>query len=427
MKKLIIILILCFFSAVSWSQEIEIFGYFESQLMGANINNEFMQLASNKLRVDMQLQASGNVSFGANFDYITYHGKTKWNILEFLPESVTAEAPTLNYLGYEINPYILPYENRNFLDNAFVKLSFKFADFTVGKQQLSMGTGYVWNPTDVFNKKDVIDPTYEQPGHNAVRVDLPIKNDFGLTAIYAPTEDWKNTDVLLKLKGHLLHFDFSLLAIQKNWSFTDSRIFDPIGLDFFKVNTKRQILGADFAGELFGVGVWGEYTYNEVKTKENEKIKYDEAFSVLGLMSQYPYQPMNVPQEYYELVLGMDYTFDFQTYIMCEFYRNTSAKQDHQKYNFNNWMHYFLAEKKSIAQDQVYFFVQHPLTDLINIGSSYIFSISDNSSAIIPMLTYNVFENVDLSVFGNIYLGKEKTAYASNLGNGGMARMRVYF
>ena len=427
MRNILIILLISFFPIFAMGQEIEIFGYFEPQLMGANINNEFLQLASNKLRVDLQMQASDNVSFGANFDYITYHGKTKWNILEFLPQSVTAEAPTLKYLEYEINPYILPYEDRHFLDNAYLKLSFKYVDVTVGKQQLSIGTGYVWNPTDVFNKKDIIDPTYEQPGHNALRMDLPINNDFGLIVIYAPTEYWKNTDVLFKLKSKLSHFDFSLLAIQKSWAFTDSRIFDPIGLDFYKVKTKRQILGVDFVGELLGLGVWGEYAYNDVKIDSDEKSKYDDAFSVLGLTSQYPYQPMEVPENYYELVLGMDYTFDFQTYVMCEFYRNTSAKQDYQRYNFNDWMQYFLAEKKSIAQDQIYFFVQHPLTDLINIGSSYIYCISDESSAFIPMLTYNVFENVDLSVFGNIYFGKEKTAYASNLGNGGMVRMRVYF
>jgi len=85
----------------------------------------------------------------------------------------------------------------------------------------------------------------------------------------------------------------------------------------------------------------------------------------------------------------MDYTFDFQTYIMCEFYRNTSAKSDYKRYNFNDWMQLLSAETKSITRDQVYLFVQHPLTDLINIGTSYIISLSDNSSAFIPMVTYN--------------------------------------
>ena len=44
-----------------------------------------------------------------------------------------------------------------------------------------------------------------------------------------------------------------------------------------------------------------------------------------------------------------------------------------------------------------------------------------------PMLSYNIFENVDLSIFGNVYFGKDGTAYAKNLGNGGVLRARVYF
>ncbi|MCD6115921.1 hypothetical protein J7K93_02810 [bacterium] len=416
-----------FYFLPAFSQQVEVFGYFEPQLMLAKIGNDFYQLSSNKLRVDLQLKASDNVSFGANFNYITYHGKTKWDILKFLPESVAAEAPTLNLFGYETNPYIMPYKNRNFLDNAFVKLSFKYADFTIGKQQLSIGTGYAWNPTDVFNKKDVIDPTYEQPGHNAFRMDLPIKGDFGITAIYAPTEDWHDTDILVKLKGRFSHFDFSFLGSQKHWAYTDARIVDPIAMNFYKMNTKRHILGADFAGELFGFGVWGEYAYNKVKIDDQEKQTYLDAFSPLLAVSSYPYQSMEIKQDYYELVMGFDYTFDFQTYIMCEYYRNTSAKSDYKHYNFNDWMQYLSAETKSITRDQVYIFVQHPLTDLINISTSCIISLSDNSSAVIPMVTYNVFENVDLSLFVNYYFGKEGTAYAGNLGNGGIFRARVYF
>ena len=70
------------------SQQVEIFGYFEPQLMGAKIGDEFYQLSSNKLRVDLQLRASDHVFFGANFDYITYHGKTDWDMKLFMPKNI---------------------------------------------------------------------------------------------------------------------------------------------------------------------------------------------------------------------------------------------------------------------------------------------------------------------------------------------------
>lgn len=410
------------------TQELDIYGYFEPQLMGAKLGSEFYQLGSNKLRVDLQSRVSDRVSFGANFDYITYHGKKQWDVLEFLPEKARSEAMVGNFFGMELNPYLLAYEDRHFLDNAYLKLSFKYADVILGKQQLSMGTGYAWNPTDVFNQKDVIDPTYEQPGHNAFRLDVPLGRGFRFTSIYAPTEEWKNTDVLLKMKGRISHFDFSVMGIQKYWKYSDARIFDAVQMNFLQLKTRRHILGADLVGELFGLGVWAEYAYNKVRIDDADKKKYHENFRIHYILSGASVIPPALHiKSFYEFVAGADYTFDFQTYIMFEFYRNTSGKTDHSNYNLNDWMQFLLAEKKAISQDQLYAFIQHPATDLINIGSSAIYNISDGSFALVPMVTYNIFENVDLSLFINYYVGKEGTAYAENLGNGGMVRARVYF
>ncbi len=61
----------------------------------------------------------------------------------------------LNFSGY--------YENRFFPQE--IKDEFIFLDYNklrlnirVGKQQLPWGTGYAWNPTDIFNAKDILDP-----------------------------------------------------------------------------------------------------------------------------------------------------------------------------------------------------------------------------------------------------------------------------
>ncbi|MBN1352759.1 hypothetical protein JXJ21_25445 [candidate division KSB1 bacterium] len=410
------------------ARDLDIFGYFEPQLMGAELGGHFYQLSSNKLRIDLQSRISDMVMFGANFDYITYHGTTQWNVLDFLPEKVRAEARMISYLGMELNPYLLPYEDRQFLDNAYLKLTFKYADVTIGKQQLSLGTGYAWNPTDVFNQKELIDPTYEQPGHNAFRLDVPLGRGFRITSIYAPSEKWEDSDVLVKVKGRFSHFDFSVMGIQKYWKYSDTRVFNLNHNNFLQLKTKRQIGGADLVGELFGLGVWLEYAYNDVKTNDATMSTYFlELEKLTSLISSVRLSSMEIPDTYYELVAGMDYTFDFQSYIMFEFYRNTSAKTDHKTYSLNDWMQYLLAEKKAIARDQLYAYVQHPVTDFINIGSSAIYSISDGSLALVPMITYNIFENVDLSLFVNYYLGDEGTAYAENLGNGGMVRAKVYF
>lgn len=376
---------------------VEIFGYYESQIMGAEIKGDFNHVYANKLRVDLKSSLSDNITFAANFDYITYHGKTSWNILDFLAPGITDSVPQEMEQDYTI-----PFLDRNFLDNAYLKMAFRHFDLIVGKQQVSLGTGYVWNPTDVFNIKDPLDPTYEQPGHNAIRLDVPLGSAYTFTTLYSPEDTWKNSDKLIQLKGRISHFDYSLIAIEKLWRFHDYTI--PIiknmsFIGFLEQPEKRQLLGASTEGELLGLGVWAEYGFSKMENSE----------------------------DFYELVVGTNYTFDFQTFVMVEYYRNTLGKTDYQQYDLNDWMRSFAAEQKAISQDQIYILVQHPVMDFLSLGLSSIYSISDKSLAFVPMLSYSLSENVDIMAYVNYNFGKEGTAFSKSTGNGGLLRARVYF
>ncbi len=384
---------------LSWSslaaqEKLEIFGYYESQVMGTGLQGEFYQLFTNKLRVDLKSDLSDNITFAANFDYIHYLGKTEWNVLDFLSDDVTSTIPEdMQSL------YVIAFSNDTFLDNAYIKFRFKPFDLTLGKQQISLGTGYVWNPTDVFNIKDVLDPTYEQPGHTALRLDIPLSPAYTLTALYAPEETWEKTTKLLQLKGAISHFDYNIIAVERVWPFHDYSELNTENMNFVDVSEKRKMLGGSTVGELLGLGVWAEYAYNWMEKSD----------------------------DFYELVVGTDYTFDFQTYVMMEYYRNTLGKSDYKDYDINDWMRFLAAEQKAICRDQAYVFAQHPATDLLNVGLQTVYCISDNSIAFVPTLIYSLSDNVDVYAYLNFNLGKEGTVYGKNMGNGGSIRIRAYF
>lgn len=289
--------------------------------------------------------------------------------------------------------------DRVFLDNAYMKLTFQYADVTLGRQQISLGTGYTWNPTDLFDTKDILDPTYEQPGHNAIRFDIATSTRSTLTAIYSPDEEWENSTKLIKYKFPLGHFDISTTFIDRYWTFTDYTTFSS---SIFK----RQMLGGDFAGELLGLGVWAEFGYNKLDLKDSDGLDFD---------------------NFSETVVGIDYTFRSGLYVMSEYYRNTLVPTDWQDYTLNNWMWYFSAKTKTISRDQLLIMAQYPVTDLITVGCMAITSLSDNSSAIVPTLNYPIFEDVEMIFYGNFYIGSEGKSFSSNLGNGGMLRFKVYF
>jgi len=382
------------FTLTSIKGDVDFFGYYESQIMGAKVKDNFFQLFANKLRVDLKSDLSSNVSFAANFDFITYHGKKQWNILDFLSSEITSKIPdSMKSL------YVIPFSDRSFLDNAYLRLYFKPFDLTLGKQQISLGTGYVWNPMDVFNIKDILDPTYEQPGHNAIRMDVPIGLTSTLTVLYSPGDEWKNSAKMLQFKSRISHFDFSLIGIEKTWRFHDYTVFDPSQMNFLELPEKRRLLGASTAGELLGLGVWAEFAYNWMEATDN----------------------------FYELVIGTDYTFDFQTYFLIEYYTNTLGKNDFRDYTLNDWMRNFTQEQKAVSRDQLYFLVQHPATDLMTAGMSTIYSISDNSLALVPTVMYSFSQNVDIYAYLNLNIGREGTFFANTMGKGGFIRVRIYF
>jgi hypothetical protein len=389
MKRYLIVFLMCVVPILGiLAQEVEIYGYFEPQYMGLYKDENYFQINSNKLRVDLKSKAVENTEFGANLIYLLNFGKKSWNIMDFLPDRVTSDIPIELYPLFQFT-----YRDTLYLDNVYARLSFNRFAITVGKQQISLGTGYFSNPTDVFNVKDALDPTYEQPGHNAVRMDLYLGTRLSLMALYSPIGiDWCNSGKLVRMKAGLGHFDFSVLVNEMQY----------VNTDFYTFQTQKQLrryIGLNFVGELLGFGVWGEGAYNFLNEDNN----------------------------FYEFIVGADYTFKSGLYTLIEYHHNSLAKSDYEEYDLNDWMRFFVGETKTIARDQVYGFIQYPLTDLIAIGTSAIISVSDMSAVFVPTLYYSLFENVELTLIMNFYVGDEEKVYNSNLGNGGFMRANIYF
>ncbi|MBA7526323.1 hypothetical protein ES705_18484 [subsurface metagenome] len=387
MKLILYLILLLSLLTVNAESKFEIFGYYEPQYTGVCFDTDYYHVLTNKLRIDMKIDYSDDLSFGANFNFLLYGGKTRWNLLDYIPDRVSRTVDNQDSIFYEVD-----YENDVILDNVYLRGSIKYADITIGRQQISLGTGYAWNPTDIFNIKEMSDTTYEQPGHNAVRLDIPLADRSDAIMIYQTDNDFERFAKLLRIKTGYGHFDYSLIVISSERELTDF-------INFSSSEQNRLLVGGDIVGELLGLGVWAEYAYNFI----------DEG------------------TDFAESVLGIDYTFRGGVYVMSEYYRNTEGKTDYRKYDLNDWLRFISAQTKAISRDQVYGLITLPLTDLITVGSSAIISVNDGSFSIIPTLNYILLENLELQGFINIAFGKNGTVFDKDFGNGGVLRMRLYF
>ncbi len=374
-------------SPASAQEGVELFGYFEPQLSAADLNGKVTQLASNKLRVDLATALSERASFAGNYIYVAYQGWTEYHLTDYLPDHLVSALPPGS-----LDPYVLEFTNRNDLDNACLRIAFEGFDLSLGKLQISPGSGYAWNPTDLFNAKDMLDPTYENPGHSAVQVDIPLATRGTAMLLYGPEENLEASSTFGRIKLHAGPLDVSLAGGQRLVQLTD---FSTGAAS----TERRRLLGGDFAGELLGLGVWGEAAFNN----------------------------MEVSDDYIEGLIGADYTFDSGCYLLNEFYVNEQGATDKRDYDVNRWMRFLTAERKTVTRAQWYLYGSVPATDLLSVGGSIITSLSDGSFVVVPTMAYNIATNLDLTLFGNIYAGEEGAAYSPKLGQGGLLRLRYYF
>lgn len=344
------------------------FGYYESNLDGFGMTGRSFASGYHKLRLDVEASPSDHVTIGANVNAQRYFGTTTYNLAEFVPSAVF-----INSVGMVFDfPFALP--DTLMLDNMYAKISLKSLDLTLGKQQLSFGPGYVWNPTDIFNFKQLLDPTYEQTGVSAIRLAWQARNWLRIDAITQPKDTWVNSTKYLQIKANAPFGDLTLNAGQYLWAqtqFNSLALLDPTGMTplLFDQNNRRTMLGGSFNGEVAGIGVWIEGAHNQFKA---DSLNFD------------------------EISFGADYTFEKGLYFMGEGFVNTDGVTKIDNLDLSRFFQYFQGQIHSLYQHYLFVQTAYPLTDLLA-GSAFGYvNLDDKSWIVSPTLSYSLSDNVML-------------------------------
>ncbi len=386
---------LLIFLPVITAGQVHVSGYFESEYDLLSASGEQYGFGYNKLRVDLEYVFSNEVAFAANVNIQRYVGQTTWNLFDFIPETVWSTAFDPEVLALFAAEFPITLEDTLYLDNAFVKLHFPRADLSVGKQQISLGTGYAWNPLDIFNAKLLLDPTYEQTGVNALRLEWSFGERGGLDVIVSPGKDWNNTKKLVQAKSGIGRFD--LIAAVGSFTWERSG-FDVVTLQDNKTSVERLLVGGAIVGELAGVGLWIEGGYNELVEED----------------------------DFGEFLVGADYTFENGFYMLTEIYHNGYAPMTLEELRFEHYLQVFKGEIHSLMQDYIFCTWMYPLTDFVSIGMLNIGNLSDSSYLLGPQCEWNVFQDVNVSLLLGITGGSKDTEFGLQEWSGRL-RIRAYF
>ncbi|MCF7912080.1 MAG: hypothetical protein K9M99_06110 [Candidatus Cloacimonetes bacterium] len=371
--------------------DFDFYGYYENQT-SLTLQNESQFQSYNKLRLDFDKDISSAFTINSDLVFQTYHGLRTINLLDYIPSQSVSDYS--QQVGISIDDlassFSDSYNDEYFLDNAFLSIYKKHFNLRVGKQQIALGSGYAWNPTDIYNQKNIFDPTYEKRGVNALKLEVPLSLNGMISGLISLGENWEESTKSIMIKQYLQGYDLQLSysrLIKKQMDY----------YTFQENKEKTDMAGLSYSGTLLGLGFWGEGAYFIPEKTD----------------------------EYLQAVTGTDYTFDNGIYVMGEYYHNGGGEKEASDYSFNDWMDLY-TDGTNLARNYLYLGDSYSLTDLADWSNYIIINLDDNSISYNPWIDFSLSDNVVLDVYAIFAIG-DKEAEFTQFEDSLAARIKVYF
>jgi len=371
-------------------------------------------LNAGRVRLDLAGKPDESLDFGIGLVGTINKGATEVSLLGYMPDDVRNR---ILPGAEELFAWQLEDEDI-FVQEAFGTLYTDHFRLRAGRHKFYTGTGYAYNPIDLFNVKDPHDPTYETNGLDALLITFDLPKQTELQGLVRYNERFSTSDYLARLKTHVSGWDVALqytyyLKERVDWEALNTEealaeLGQGMSFDAFTRGFSWHLVAAEFSGEMLDFGVYGEGGYAFIKEPDD-----------VGTLE-------DAVKNHERLLLGIDHTFDFQLYFMLEYLRIGQGRTDRADITLNDRMAYFNGEILSIDRDTLFTGVSYPLTDLLE-GSLYaIVGLNDSNTLLNPWLIYDVRPGLKLSLSANIPLGDEEGQNGKS-GASGFARLKFHF
>lgn len=281
------------------------------------------------------------------------------------------------------------------VDRLFVDYISGDLQVTIGRQRIAWGTSLVWNITDLFNAKSILDFDYEEnPGADALRLQYYTGPVSKIEAVIKPgTSKYSRTFAGL-WSINAWNYDFFLIAAVKN---------------------NRKVLGGAWAGDIKGAGFRGEFTLSD-PPKKGPKSKTPIP-SILGkALTSYD-------KRAFSFVLSGDYTFPNTFYIHTELLYNSTGKKS------NAGLFYLQTSEVGLLSPARWSLFQefsYNISPLIRGSIFGIYNPDDFSRVVLPSINWSAATNLDVMFIGILTGGKNLSEYG-NFGNSIYLRMKYSF
>jgi hypothetical protein len=362
-------------------QQVRFTGYLEHQFATSRAGDGWTMIDYDRLRVDVNARAGRGTRASAAVVYQLYRGDTERDVRDFLPDDLAA---VIGSTSVEL-------EDLHLLNHAYVRLDPGPFEITAGKQYLTWGAGFAFNPTELFRPKNLLEPSYDREGIGALSAKVPLASLSDVMVALVPEGGFGESGKVLRARHHVAGFDLSALVAEV----FESPVSGDLGTGAEELE-RRFAIGGDVSGELLGLGVWVEATWSN-----------------------------RADERWVETTVGGNYTLADGTLLMLEGYYNGRGGSG-EPYPLELWLQRLSGDMRSLGKGMAYGVVNRPFGQLWTVGLSTLANVSDGSFVLIPTLSYAFAQNVDLVFNGAFYVGADGTEFGGD-NHGGFLRGRVYF
>jgi hypothetical protein len=369
-------------STTAAQESVRLTGYLEHQFSANHYSNSgWKQIDYDRARLDLNARAGLGSRVSAAVVYQLYRGNTSIALADVVPE----ELRTL------VGDAAVQLETQHYLNHAYMTIRPGPVEITAGKQFLTWGAAAVFNPTELFRPKNILEPGYEREGVGALSATVAVGQLSDVRIAWVPEGGFDTSGKVLRVRHHVAGFDVSGLAAEIYEQLVPTTI---LGVD--GPRSRRRTFGGDVTGEILGLGVWTEATWSDI-----------------------------ADERWVEATVGGNYTLDDGTLLLLEGYYNGRGEWD-APYSPTAWLSRLSGTRRTLGKGVVVGNVTRPFGQLWSLGMAALGNVGDGSAVLIPSISYSFAENVDLLLHGLLYLGGDGTEFGAD-SYGGFVRGRVYF
>jgi hypothetical protein len=254
------------------------------------------------------------------------------------------------------------------IDRANITLRLPRCDLTVGRQAISLGTTYFWNPNDLLTAFSPyeFDRDYK-PGVDGVKADFALGRFSGISFIYGAGESFRLNESALLIRAFTNTYDFDLAVMAGRFR-------------------QDGFVGADFSGEAGpGIGVRGALSYFATESDD----------------------------DFFQAVVGSEYRFENNLYISAEYFYNgfgtTHTSRYLGKFSSSRIME---GDIYNISRHYLGILGSYEVTPLLLTSLATIINLIDHSVLISPTVIYSLSDNAEFVAGMVIGEGKEPKRYS---------------